>query len=86
MGNRCRGQVMPPGAKMPILAPCAALDFELEMACFVGLGNELGSPIPVDEAEDRHIFGLVLMNDWSARDVQRWETVPLGRCIRVLFF
>jgi fumarylacetoacetase len=45
--------------------------------CFVGPGNELGRPIPLEEAED-HIFGLVLLNDWSARDVQRWEYVPLG--------
>lgn len=45
--------------------------------CFIGPGNELGSPIPIDAAED-HMFGFVLLNDWSARDVQRWEYVPLG--------
>jgi fumarylacetoacetase len=59
------------------LAPTAALDFELEMAFVVGAGNDLGHPILVDAAED-HIFGLVLLNDWSARDHQRWESVPLG--------
>ena len=53
------------------------LDFELEMAFVVGVGNELGSPIPVHKAKE-HIFGVVLMNDWSARDVQAWEYVPLG--------
>ena len=57
--------------------PCKLLDFELEMGTFVGPGNELGKPIRMTEAED-HIFGLVLMNDWSARDIQKWEYVPLG--------
>jgi len=54
-----------------------ALDFELEMAFFVGQGNSLFESIPVKAARD-YIFGLVLMNDWSARDIQRWEYVPLG--------
>jgi fumarylacetoacetase len=54
------------------------MDFELEMAFFVGGAcNNLGSPITVDRAED-HIFGFVLMNDWSARDIQKWEYIPLG--------
>ena len=53
------------------------MDFELEMGFLVGPGNELGSPIPIDRA-DEHIFGLVLVNDWSARDIQAWEYVPLG--------
>jgi 2-keto-4-pentenoate hydratase/2-oxohepta-3-ene-1,7-dioic acid hydratase in catechol pathway len=53
------------------------LDFELEMAFFVGPGNELGKPIVASRAHE-HIFGMVLMNDWSARDVQKWEYVPLG--------
>merc|ERR1712217_41386 len=53
------------------------MDFELEMAFFVGPGNPMGSPINVGQAEE-HIFGLVLMNDWSARDIQGWEYVPLG--------
>jgi fumarylacetoacetase len=53
------------------------LDFELEMGFFVGPGNSLGNPIPIQKAEE-HIFGLVLVNDWSARDIQKWEYVPLG--------
>ncbi len=53
------------------------MDFELEMGFFVGPGNDLGAPIPIDKAAD-HIFGMVLVNDWSARDVQAWEYVPLG--------
>lgn len=57
--------------------PSKALDFELEMGFFVGPGNALGEPIPIDRAAD-HIFGFALVNDWSARDIQRWEYVPLG--------
>ena len=53
------------------------MDIELEMAFFVGPGNKLGDPIPIDKAHE-HIFGMVLMNDWSARDIQKWEYVPLG--------
>jgi fumarylacetoacetase len=61
----------------PVLDVCKLLDFELEVAAFVGPGNELGQPISMADAGDR-IFGLVLMNDWSARDIQKWEYVPLG--------
>ncbi|MGJ7565444.1 fumarylacetoacetase [Variovorax sp. GB1R11] len=57
--------------------PAKALDFELEIGAFIGPGNALGSPVPVQAAAD-HIFGYCLLNDWSARDIQRWETVPLG--------
>ncbi|ANN72356.1 fumarylacetoacetase [Bordetella bronchialis] len=57
--------------------PTRALDFELEVGCFIGQGNPLGQPISLDRAED-HIFGLCLVNDWSARDIQRWEAQPLG--------
>lgn len=57
--------------------PCRALDYELETGFFVGPGNALGTPLPIERAED-HIFGLVLVNDWSARDLQKWEYVPLG--------
>ncbi len=71
------GQILPPGATAPIYAATAELDFELEMGFFIGPGNRLGQPIPVEKAEE-HIFGLVLLNDWSARDVQRWEYRPLG--------
>jgi fumarylacetoacetase len=53
------------------------LDYELEMGIFIGPGNELGSPIPIAEAED-HVFGMCLFNDWSARDIQAWEYQPLG--------
>ncbi|KYK54256.1 hypothetical protein DCS_06213 [Drechmeria coniospora] len=63
--------------KVPALAPADKLDLELEMGMFVCRENGLGSPVPVDEAE-QHIFGYVLMNDWSARDLQAWEYVPLG--------
>ena len=64
-------------ATEPVFGPSQRLDFELEMAFFVGQGNELGDPIPLSQVED-HIFGVVLMNDWSARDIQAWEYVPLG--------
>lgn len=63
--------------KVPVFSPCKRLDIELELAAFVSRSNKLGEPVPIDEAED-HIFGLVLMNDWSARDIQAWEYVPLG--------
>lgn len=63
--------------KVPTFMPCRRLDIELEMGMFVSRGNELGRPIPLDQAEE-HIFGYVLMNDWSARDIQQWEYVPLG--------
>jgi fumarylacetoacetase len=53
------------------------MDFELEVGCIVGAGNELGEPIPISQASE-HIFGMVLVNDWSARDIQSWEYVPLG--------
>lgn len=62
---------------VPVYEPSKTLDFELEMAFFVGPKNNLGEPIPVASAHD-HIFGMVLMNDWSARDIQKWEYVPLG--------
>jgi fumarylacetoacetase len=75
--RRPLGQTKAPDAALPSFGPCRKLDFELEMAFIVGRGNELGTPIPIAEAED-HIFGLVLMNDWSARDLQQWEYVPLG--------
>ena len=73
---RPRGQLKPDDAP-PVFGASKLLDFELEMGFFVGPGNELGRPIPIDEADD-HIFGLVLVNDWSARDIQKWEYVPLG--------
>lgn len=75
--HRPKGQTMPQGADSPEFGPCKLLDFELEMAFVVGKSNPLGHPIHIDEAED-HIFGMVLFNDWSARDIQKWEYVPLG--------
>jgi len=71
------GQVKQDDEEAPSFGPCRTLDFELEMAFFVGPGNEMGSPIKIGDA-DNHIFGMVLMNDWSARDIQKWEYVPLG--------
>ena len=75
--RRPKGQLKPADAEQPIFAPTRKLDFELETAFIVGEGNALGEPIAVTEAE-RHIFGMVLLNDWSARDIQQWEYVPLG--------
>jgi fumarylacetoacetase len=75
--RRPRGQTMPDGATQPRFGASKALDFELEMGFFVGPGNELGTPVPIGQAPE-HIFGLVLVNDWSARDIQKWEYVPLG--------
>ncbi|KAK2733374.1 hypothetical protein FQN55_003387 [Onygenales sp. PD_40] len=78
--RRPNGQILAnPAAtpKIPTFSPCKKLDIELELAVFVGKGNKLGEPIPIEEAED-HLFGVVLMNDWSARDIQAWEYVPLG--------
>ena len=75
--HRPKGQILPAGADEPILAPSKLVDFELEMAFITTDANPLGEPIPIEEAED-YIFGLVLFNDWSARDIQKWEYVPLG--------
>ncbi|MDE0490527.1 fumarylacetoacetase [Psychrobacter celer] len=74
---RPSGQLKPNADERPIFSPCKRLDFELETAFVVGKGNQLGQPIAVDEAFE-HIFGMVLLNDWSARDIQKWEYVPLG--------
>ena len=75
--RRPSGQTRPGNAVLPQFGPSRALDFELEMGFFVGPGNDLGEPIAVSQAY-RHIFGFVLVNDWSARDIQRWEYQPLG--------
>ncbi len=75
--RRPNGQTKAPDANRPTFGPCRKLDIELETAFIVGQANALGEPIAVADAE-RHIFGLVLMNDWSARDIQQWEYVPLG--------
>ncbi|KAG0637630.1 hypothetical protein HOY80DRAFT_1016806 [Tuber brumale] len=76
--RRPRGQVVEPGGKgFPVFAESGRLDFELELAAFVGRGSDLGSCVGVDEAGE-YLFGVVIMNDWSARDIQEWEYVPLG--------
>jgi fumarylacetoacetase len=75
--HRPCGQTKPADAAEPTFGPSRSVDFELELGYFIGPGNELGRPIPVGEAEE-HVFGLVLVNDWSARDIQAWEYQPLG--------
>ena len=75
--RRPKGQVVAPGATVPVLRQSAMLDYEAELGLFVGPGNVLGEPIPVGAAS-QHGFGLVLLNDWSARDIQAWEYQPLG--------
>ncbi|XP_061740169.1 fumarylacetoacetase [Nerophis ophidion] len=75
--RRPAGQMRPDQTKPPVFGPSKQLDIELEMAFFVGQGNLPGEPIPIEKAHE-HIFGMVLMNDWSARDIQAWEYVPLG--------
>ncbi len=74
---RPKGQLKPNDEEPPVFGPSRLLDIELELGFFVGAGNDLGTSIPVNEAS-RHIFGFVLVNDWSARDIQKWEYVPLG--------
>jgi fumarylacetoacetase len=75
--RRPMGQTMPPGAAQPAFGPSKRLDIELELGVFIGTGNALGEPIAIGEAE-LHVFGLCLLNDWSARDIQGWEYQPLG--------
>jgi len=75
--HRPKGQLLPKDADKPVFGPSKLLDFELEMAFVLGKGNELGEPISIENAED-HIFGMVIFNDLSARDIQKWEYVPLG--------
>src|SRR5207237_172957 len=75
--HRPLGQSKADDAAAPSFGPSQAVDFELELGVFVGPGNELGLPISVGAAAE-HTFGMVLVNDWSARDIQKWEYVPLG--------
>jgi len=75
--KRPKGQVMPKDADAPVYKACALLDMELEMAFIVGKSTDMGNRVSTADAED-HIFGMVLFNDWSARDIQKWEYVPLG--------
>ena len=75
--RRPRGQIKDPNAEAPVFAPTRALDYEMEVGCFVGPGNARGEPISIGQAEG-HLFGMCLVNDWSARDIQTWEYQPLG--------
>jgi fumarylacetoacetase len=75
--RRPRGQILPPGSTEPVFSDCKRLDYEFEMGVFLGEGNSLGEPITIDQAPDQ-VFGMVLLNDWSARDIQAWEYQPLG--------
>ena len=78
--KRPKGQIKdvgPDAKETPYLAPCKRLDYELELGLFIGQGNALGEPVDIAQAED-HMFGLCLLNDWSARDLQAWEYQPLG--------
>src|SRR5262249_2154481 len=75
--HRPQGQTKTHDGLAPSFGPSRSVDFELEMGVFIGPGNELGRPIPINEAPE-HLFGMVLVNDWSARDMQAWEYVPLG--------
>lgn len=75
--GRPSGQTRPEGVDQPVFGPSRRLDYELEVAAWVGVGNALGEPIPLDRVDD-HLFGVCLLNDWSARDLQAWEYQPLG--------
>ncbi|MDE1183427.1 fumarylacetoacetase [Paraburkholderia sp.] len=75
--RRPNGQLKSPDQDRPVFGACRKLDIELETGFVIGRGNALGEPVSSDQAED-HIFGMVLLNDWSARDIQQWEYVPLG--------
>lgn len=75
--RRPNGQTLPVGETQPVFGPSQRVDFELETAFITTDANLMGEPIPIEEAED-YIFGMVLFNDWSARDIQKWEYVPLG--------
>jgi fumarylacetoacetase len=71
------GQVAPSGDAAPKFQPCQRLDYEIELGAYIGPGNRLGEAIALDDA-DEHLFGVCLLNDWSARDIQAWEYQPLG--------
>ena len=75
--HRPNGQTMTPGAEKPLVGPSRRLDYELELGLVIGQGNAQGHAIAIESAGD-HLFGVCLLNDWSARDVQAWEYQPLG--------
>jgi fumarylacetoacetase len=83
--HRPKGQIRPNDSEPPLFSPTKSLDFELEMAAIIGKSNKLGETISTATAED-HIFGFVIFNDWSARDIQKWEYVPLGPFLAKNFF
>lgn len=83
--HRPWGQVKLPDQEAPAFAPCRRLDYEVELGLLVGPGNELGSPIGISRVDD-HLFGMCLLNDWSARDIQSWEYQPLGPFLAKSFF
>lgn len=74
---RPSGQIKPADSERPLFSPCQRLDFELETGFIVGRRTKVGEPVPIEKAHE-YIFGMVLLNDWSARDIQSWEYVPLG--------
>jgi fumarylacetoacetase len=75
--HRPKGQLKGPDAAVPVLGPSQRMDIELELGVLIGPGNALGEPISMADAE-QHVFGICLLNDWSARDIQAWEYQPLG--------
>jgi fumarylacetoacetase len=75
--RRPRGQIRPGASNPPVVSPSRELDIELELGCLISIPNTMGESVPIANAEE-HIFGYVLLNDWSARDIQGWEYVPLG--------
>jgi fumarylacetoacetase len=75
--KRPNGQRVVDGEKLPTFGPCLKMDFELEFGIWIGQGNTWGEPISIDDA-DNHVYGYCMLNDWSARDIQRWESQPLG--------
>jgi len=83
--HRPKGQTRPDDSQPPIFGPTKRLDIELEVATIIGTGNEIGDAISIAAAEE-HVFGFVLFNDWSARDIQKWEYVPLGPFLAKNFF
>jgi fumarylacetoacetase len=83
--HRPKGQVCPDETKPPVFTASGRLDIELEMATIIGKPNRIGESIKVNKAED-YVFGFVLFNDWSARDIQKWEYVPLGPFLAKNFF
>lgn len=83
--HRPKGQLCPDETQLPTFGPTKRLDIELEIATIIGQGNEIGDVVDVNHAED-HVFGFLIFNDWSARDIQKWEYVPLGPFLAKNFF